>query len=127
MTTVSLDKPKPRFTCDRLKTRRELWAVSVHYTNCIRTTSAFASQKEAQEWAEWHQRSPTSDAPPPALSAETRAYREGVAGNPTLRDKFAMQVMQGLLAADTSFHLTAERVAELAYAQADAMLLEREL
>lgn len=43
-----------------------------------------------------------------------------------LRDQFAIIAMQGLLAADSEYAVTPERVAFLAYEQADAMLKARE-
>lgn len=42
-----------------------------------------------------------------------------------LRDYFAAKAMQGLLAADHEYRLEPDHIAELAYAQADAMLEAR--
>jgi hypothetical protein len=44
----------------------------------------------------------------------------------TLRDYFAAKAMQGLLAADTGFTMYSAQIAEISYAQADAMLKARE-
>jgi hypothetical protein len=44
----------------------------------------------------------------------------------TLRDYFAAKAMQGLLAADTGFTMSATQIAEHACVQADAMLKARE-
>jgi hypothetical protein len=43
----------------------------------------------------------------------------------TLRDYFAAKVMQGLISADLDRAITPEMTAKLAYAQADALLTER--
>ena len=43
----------------------------------------------------------------------------------TLRDYFACMAMQGLLAADSKFECSVLDIADIAYAQADAMLQER--
>ena len=43
----------------------------------------------------------------------------------TLRDYFAAKAMQGLLAADTGFTMYSAQIAEISYAQADAMLAAR--
>ena len=43
----------------------------------------------------------------------------------TLRDYFAALAMQGLLAADSKFECSVLDIADIAYAQADAMLKER--
>jgi len=45
----------------------------------------------------------------------------------TLHDTFAAAAMQGLIAADTEGNISASDIAELAYAQADAMLEARGL
>ena len=44
----------------------------------------------------------------------------------TLRDYFAAKAMQGLLAADTGFTMYSAQIAEISYAQADAMMKARE-
>ena len=44
----------------------------------------------------------------------------------TLRDYFAAQAMQGLLAADTGFTMYSAEIAEIAYKQADEMIKARE-
>lgn len=43
----------------------------------------------------------------------------------TLRDYFAALAMQGMMAADSKFECSVLDIAEIAYAQADAMLKER--
>jgi hypothetical protein len=43
----------------------------------------------------------------------------------TLRDYFAAEALQGILAADVNWSVSHEKAAEWAYAQADAMLEER--
>lgn len=43
----------------------------------------------------------------------------------TLRDYIAVKAMQGMLAADTEWTMNAGLIAEHAYEQADAMLVER--
>jgi hypothetical protein len=43
----------------------------------------------------------------------------------TLRDYFAALAMQGMLAADSKFECSVLQIADIAYAQADAMLKER--
>jgi hypothetical protein len=43
-----------------------------------------------------------------------------------LRDYFAAQAMQGLLAADTGFTMYSAQIAEIAYKQADEMMKARE-
>jgi hypothetical protein len=49
-------------------------------------------------------------------------YRDGM----TLRDYFAAQAMQGLLAADTGFTMYSAEISKIAYDQADAMMKARE-
>lgn len=48
------------------------------------------------------------------------------AAEETLRDKFAMAAMQGLLASDTQQDIDERRIAVLAYSQAREMLLARD-
>jgi hypothetical protein len=43
----------------------------------------------------------------------------------TLRDYFAAMAMQGMMAADSKFECSVFDIADIAYAQADAMLKER--
>lgn len=45
----------------------------------------------------------------------------------SLRDYFAAKAMQGILAADTDWNISAEKAAEWAYLQADQMLKAREV
>ena len=49
-----------------------------------------------------------------------------IIGGMTLRDYFAAKAMQGLLAADTGFTMYSAQIAEISYAQADAMMKARE-
>ncbi len=66
---------------------------------------------------------------PPAFP--TNQYANGISPSKfdtgmTLRDYFAAKAMQGLLAADTGFTMYSAQIAEISYAQADAMMKARE-
>ena len=64
----------------------------------------------------------TNDPHPPECRSEQRRAHSG----PTLRDRFAMAAMQGILSDSESFYHTFGELAGDCYSIADAMLRERE-
>ena len=61
-----------------------------------------------------------------ANAAYTLGIDRANAAQPTLRDRFAGQAMQGFAADPSMGHISSTQIAETAYRWADAMMKERE-